>query len=176
MLQKKLIMMCVGWMGFAGYAVAQQKDTTDLMAQLEKEASLKEETIYTTATFKTTRLIDGHTVENVGKGVMDVKISHRFGTIDNAYDLFGLDNATMRMGLDYGITKNLMVGIGRSTYQKTFDGFFKLKLLRQSTGKRKMPVTVSYVATIAINSLKIPRLRTLHYKIISLPVYLLHTS
>jgi hypothetical protein len=73
---------------------------------------------------------------------------------NGAYELFGLDNATMRLGLDYGITKNLMVGIGRSTYQKTFDAFFKLKLLRQSTGKRKMPVTVSYVPTIALRTLK----------------------
>ncbi len=155
MLQKKLLLVCVAWMGFTGYATAQQPDTTDLMAQLEKEASSKEETNYTIATFKTTRLIDGHTVENVGKGVMDVKISHRFGTIqDGAYNLFGLDNATMRMGIDYGITKTLMVGIGRSTYQKTFDAFFKLKLLRQSSGKRKMPVTVSYVPTIALNSLR----------------------
>jgi Membrane bound beta barrel domain (DUF5777) len=155
MMQKKLLLVCIAWVGFESYATAQQKDTTDLMAQLEKEASSKEETTYTTSTFKTTRLIDGHTVENVGKGVMDVKISHRFGTIqDGAYNLFGLDNATMRMGIDYGITKNLMVGIGRSTYQKTFDAFFKLKLLRQSKGKRNMPVTISYVPTIALNSLK----------------------
>ena len=155
MLQKKLLLAGVAWMGFAGYTAAQQADTTDLMAQLEKETASKNETNYTTATFKTTRLIDGHTVENVGKGVLDVKISHRFGTLSNgAYELFGLDNATMRMGLDYGITKNLMIGIGRSTFQKTFDAFLKIKLLRQSTGKRKMPVTVSYVPTIALRTLK----------------------
>ena len=81
---------------------------------------------------------------------MDVKISHRFGKLnEGAYEFFGLDNATMRMGFDYGITKNLMVGIGRSTYQKTYDAFLKLKILRQSKGKRKMPVTLSYVPTIA---------------------------
>ncbi|MBC7688850.1 MAG: hypothetical protein H7211_11795, partial [Aquabacterium sp.] len=104
------------------------QDTTDLMSRLEKENS---NTInYTTATFKTTRLINGHTVENVGKGVLDVKISHRFGTLGGtdggSYNLFGLDNATMRMGLDYGITRFLMIGIGRSTYKKTYDAFFKV--------------------------------------------------
>jgi hypothetical protein len=155
MLQKKLLLLCGAWIGVANYAAAQQTDTTDLMAQLEKEAASKEETNFTTATFKTTRLVNGHSVENVGKGVMDVKISHRFGTLNNgAYELFGLDNATMRMGVDYGITKYLIVGIGRSTFQKTFDAFFKIKLLRQSTGKRKMPVTVSYVPTIALRTLK----------------------
>ncbi|HMJ48387.1 MAG TPA: DUF5777 family beta-barrel protein, partial [Ferruginibacter sp.] len=106
-------------------------------------------------TFKTTRLVNGHSVENVGKGVLDVKISHRFGHIsDGSYNLYGLDNATMRMGMDYGITRYLMVGIGRSTFEKTYDGFFKLKILRQSRGKKKMPITLSYVPTIAYRTIK----------------------
>ena len=140
----------------AGNLKAQQ-DTTDLMAQLENEmiGDSKSKTTYTTATFKTTRLINGHTVENVGKGVLDVKISHRFGKLNNgSYELFGLDNATMRMGFDYGINRYLMIGIGRSTFEKTYDGYFKLKLLRQSSGKRRMPVTISYVPTVALKTLK----------------------
>jgi hypothetical protein len=135
---------------------ATAQDTTDLMKLLEKEMTpTSEMTFYTTATFKTTRLVNGHSVENVAKGVLDVKISHRFGNInEGGYELFGLDKATMRMGLDYGITRYLMVGVGRSTYQKTYDGFFKLKILRQSKGKRKMPITLSYVPTIALKTLK----------------------
>jgi hypothetical protein len=132
-------------------AVAQ--DTTDILRQLENE--MGSTTDYTTATFKTTRLINGHTVENVGKKVLDVKISHRFGKVNGGgYELFGLDNATMRLGLDYGITNYLMVGIGRSTYQKTYDAFFKIKILRQSKGKRNMPITLSYVPTVALKTLK----------------------
>ncbi|MEI7735652.1 MAG: DUF5777 family beta-barrel protein [Ferruginibacter sp.] len=129
------------------------QDSTDIMKMLEND--LEPTTDYTTATFKTSRLINGHTVENVGKGVMDVKISHRFGKINGGgYELFGLDNATMRMGFDFGITDYLMVGVGRSTYQKTYDAFFKVKLLRQSKGKRNMPITLSYVPTIALKTLK----------------------
>ena len=134
-----------------------QTDTTDLMSQLEKEVSGddKNNTNYTTATFKSTRLIDGHTVENVGKGVLDFRISHRFGKVNGGgYDLFGLDNATMRMSFDYGITNRFMVGIGRSTFEKTYDAFFKVKLLRQSTGAKRMPLTVSYVPTVALKTLK----------------------
>jgi Membrane bound beta barrel domain (DUF5777) len=123
------------------------------MKQLESEAVAT--TDYTTATFKSTRLINGHTVENVGKGVLDVRISHRFGKVNGGgYELYGLDNATMRMGGDYGITDYLMIGIGRSTYQKTYDAFFKLKILRQSRGKKNMPVTLSYIPTIALKTLK----------------------
>lgn len=132
------------------------QDTTDLMRLLEKEMQpTSEMTFYTTATFKTTRLVNGHSVENVARGVLDVKISHRFGNInEGGYELFGLDKATMRMGFDYGITRYLMVGVGRSTYQKTYDGYFKLKILQQSRGKRKMPITLSYVPTIALKTLK----------------------
>lgn len=134
-------------------SILRAQDTTNLMDQLEKQSPA--ETNYTTATFKTTRLINGHSSENTGQGVLDVKISHRFGELnDGGYNLFGLDNATMRMGFDYGITNTIMIGIGRSTFQKTYDGFVKIKLLRQSAGKHKIPVTVSYIPTIALRTLK----------------------
>ena len=154
MLQKKLILLCCVLASLNQCVKAQNTtDTTDLMDRLEIETT-NSTTDYAAATFKSSRLINGHTIETLGKSVLDVKISHRFGTLNNgAYQLFGLDNATMRMGLDYGITNTLMVGIGRSTYQKTFDAFFKVKILRQSTGKKKMPVTVSYVPTFAIRTL-----------------------
>jgi hypothetical protein len=152
---KKINLLFVALLLCSARLLAQ--DSTDLMNLLEKELGPNEgdQTNYATATFKTTRLINGHSVENVGKGVMDVKISHRFGKLNGgAYEFFGLDNASMRLGIDYGITRYLMVGIGRNTFEKTFDGFFKLKILRQSSGKRKMPFTLSYVPTIALKTIK----------------------
>lgn len=122
----------------------------DLLENLEEES-----TDYTTATFKTTRIINGHSVENVAGGVLDFRISHRFGAIDQGlYDLFGLDAATMRLGFEYGLTDRLMVGMGRSTYEKSYDGFLKYKILRQSKGKVNMPVTMSYFTSTSINTLK----------------------
>ena len=151
MFVKKILLCCFIVAAFNRTAAAQ--DTTDLMKMLEND--IEKTTDYTTATFKTTRLINGHTVENVGKGVMDVKISHSFGKVNGGgYELFGLDNATMRLGFDFGLTNYLMVGIGRSTYQKTYDAFFKVKILRQSKGKRVMPITLSYVPTVALKTLK----------------------
>ena len=132
-----------------------QDTASSLLSILEKEMEQqKDVTIYTTATFKTTRLINGHSLENVGKGVLDVKISHRFGNIsEGGYELFGLDKASMRMGFDYGLTKNIMIGVGRSTFQKTYDGFIKIKILHQSRGKKNMPITLSYVPTIALKTI-----------------------
>jgi len=133
--------------------------TIDLFAlqDAQDKKDSKDKTDIVTATFKTTRLINGQSIENVGRGILDVKISHRFGTLNSgAYNLFGLDNATMRMGVDYGITDRLMVGAGRSTYQKQFDAFLKYRIIRQSTGKRYMPFSVSYAASIALRTIDDP--------------------
>jgi Membrane bound beta barrel domain (DUF5777) len=132
-------------------AVAQEEVDLNKMLEDEQKKEAKDNINYTIATFKTTRLINGHSVENTQAGVLDAKISHRFGTVNGGlYDLFGLDNASMRMGLDYGITDWLMVGAGRSTYQKQYDVFTKWKFLRQSNGKKKMPVSAAVmVATMA---------------------------
>ena len=125
----------------------------DLLSMLEQ----KEEptTNYAKASFKTTRVINAQSIENVGAGVLDMKISHRFGFISGgAYELYGLDDATIRIGLDYGINDRLMVGFGRSSFEKTFDFFGKYKILRQSTGKISMPITLSWYASTAITTLK----------------------
>ncbi|MEZ4799594.1 MAG: DUF5777 family beta-barrel protein [Flavobacteriales bacterium] len=130
-----------------------QTDTTevDLLALLGEE----EEVNYTTATFKGTRVINGHSIENVAAGVLDFRISHRFGFVNTgAYEFFGLDGATLRLGLEYGITDRLMVGVGRASFNKAFDGFVKYKILRQSSGAKKMPITLSWFSNIVCNSIK----------------------
>ncbi|MGB1033336.1 MAG: DUF5777 family beta-barrel protein, partial [Flavobacteriales bacterium] len=104
--------------------------------------------------FKDTRIVNGHSVETNFKGEMTFIIAHRFGRVNSgAYDLFGLDNATMRMGLDYGITNNLMVGIGRSTFEKTYDGYLKYRLLNQGNGS---PVGITLLATAGYKGLRVP--------------------
>lgn len=134
---------------FSCPAVAQE----DLMDLLETDSKENAPPDITTATFKTTRIINGHSVENVAPGVLDLRISHRFGYLNGgAYELFGLDQATMRLGLDYGLSNRWMIGVGRSTYQKQFDGFTKYKLLRQTSAGT--PLTISAVGTMMYKSLK----------------------
>jgi hypothetical protein len=113
---------------------------------------------YTTATFKTNRVVNGHSIETVAKREFDFKISHRFGYLSGgAYDFFGLDQATMRIGGDFGITDNINVGIGRSTVDKTYDGFVKYKFLRQSTGAKTMPITAVWISHMGVTTLKWPQ-------------------
>jgi hypothetical protein len=122
----------------------------DLSSMLDEEDNNENKTThYTTGTFKTTRIANGHSTENLGKGLLDFRVNHRFGTIKSGFEeFFGLDNATTRIGFDYGITDWLMVGIGRSTFLSEFDGFVKAKILRQ-TDDDKMPITLSYVGALS---------------------------
>lgn len=123
-----------------------------------KEESAKEDSSKTelvAATFKSTRLINGHSVETIKEGLLDFRISHRFGFINQGlYDFFGLDNATERLGLEYGVSNRFMVGVGRSTYQKQMDGFAKYRLLQQSTGKVNMPLSVTLLASAVVKTIK----------------------
>ena len=123
----------------------------DLLSLLEEEETIN----YTSAIFKTSRIINSHSIENTPRGILDVKISHRFGFVNNGiYDLFGLDGATIRIGGDFGITDNLSLGFGRSSLEKMYDVYAKMRILRQSNGKRIMPVSLSYLATASINTLR----------------------
>lgn len=140
-------------------AVGATAQEVDLFKMLDEETRQedKNRTDYTRATFKTTRIINGHSIENTPKGILDLKVSHRFGMLNQgAKDLWGFDNARMRFGFDYGITDKLMIGVGRSTFQKQYDGFLRYKLIRQSTGKRNMPVSVGFLSAMMIKTAAVP--------------------
>lgn len=123
----------------------------DLLEMLN--SSEKPDTNYTIATYKGTRLVSGHSVETNGEGVLLFMIEHRFGPLNSGWrDLYGLDMATVRLGLDYGITDEFNVGIGRASFQKTFDATVKWKFLRQQTGARKIPLTATVVSSVYLNS------------------------
>jgi hypothetical protein len=131
----------------------------DLDALLDKEA--KPQTTYATATFKSTRIVNGHSVQQMKKKQLEFRVSHRFGDLNTgSYNFWGLDQGTIHLGLGYGLTDWLEVGIGRSTYEKTADAFAKVSILRQSTGEKNMPVHLSYLAsTEAIGLNTIPAMQ-----------------
>ncbi|NDC77684.1 MAG: hypothetical protein EBZ67_07420 [Chitinophagia bacterium] len=128
---------------------AQQTD--DLLSLVEKDAKQQKE--YVKSAFKSSRVINGHSMEFLAPGLMDFRILHRFGLINQGYsNFFGLDQASMRMGFDFGITRNLMLGVGRSTYRKEVDGFVKYAPIQQSV-EGGSPVTVALVAGVTLNTL-----------------------
>jgi hypothetical protein len=135
--------------------------TTDNTADLEKilnkglHVTKKTSGFYTSATFQSTRIINGQSIENTGKGVLEFRIAHRFGQLNEGVkNLYGLDNATTKFSFDYGLTDWLCAGIGRSSFEKEYDGFIKVKLIRQRIDGHN-PVSVSYAGTMSVRTLDV---------------------
>ncbi len=119
------------------------------------EETTAENVEYVYATFKSTHIVSGQSVERMPEGQLDFRISHRFGEVnDGAYEFWGLDQANIHFGFDYGIANWLQIGIGRGTYEKTYDGSLKFTLFRQTINRGKMPVSISYFTSAALNTLK----------------------
>jgi hypothetical protein len=132
-----------------GYSSHAQDD----MMKLLDSGKVQKQYVY--GAFKSPRVIMSHSIEMVKPGVLDFRVLHRFGNVNSGIsEFFGLDQASMRLGLDYGISENLTVGIGRSTFQKELDGFIKYRPIQQATGPKASPVSVILVGGSTINTLK----------------------
>lgn len=125
-----------------------QDDLLDLLNQKQEPV-----TNFTFATFKSTHLISGHSIETNGEGVLQFLIGHKFGRLNGGTStLFGLDNATIRLGFEYGITDDINIGIGRSSFQKIYDITAKWRFLRQKSGASNFPFTATWVSTAYRNT------------------------
>ena len=132
-----------------GSNFAKAQDLLDLLGEEEPT------TVYAKNAFKSSRVINGQSMEMIAKGTLDFRILHRFGELSGgAYEFFGLDAASMRLGFDYGITKNWTVGVGRSTSRKELDGFVKYRIMHQSTGEKNHPFSLLYVGGITGDGMK----------------------
>ena len=144
----RYLSLAFGCLFTLGYAFAQP--ASDLLNELGDEPNVP---VYAGPASKGTRLIQGHSVQMVTKKHLDFMIQHRFGALNSgAYNFYGLDVATIRLGFDYGLTDNLNIGVGRSSFQKTLDGYVKWRFLRQ-TKDNKMPVSVVAFASTTVKTL-----------------------
>tara|TARA_B110000902_G_scaffold193552_1_gene219331 strand:+ start:1527 stop:2381 length:855 start_codon:yes stop_codon:yes gene_type:complete len=126
------------------------KAQDDLFSLLEVEDIPQD----VTATFKGTRIINGQSVELPAKGNLQFLIEHRFGTINSgAYELWGLDQAQMRMSFDYGLTNNTAIGLARNSFQKTFEASIKSRLVRQKMNGGS-PISITSYNAVFANSIR----------------------
>jgi hypothetical protein len=149
---KKILMIIMG-VGFCSLALAQ--DNT------EKEAPKAK---FARATFNSTRVINLQSTEIVSKGSLQFLISHHFSNIwtkdagsQNLAQLFGLNSGVAHtyLSFDYSPTSYMNLGLAAAGNSK-YEGFAKFKLLRQQTGKRNIPVSVSYYSMAHVNTAKDP--------------------
>lgn len=130
----------------------------DLSALVDNETSTEPEKVI--ASFKTTRLVNLTTIEQVKRGELDFRIAHRFGDIagsaGGASTFFGFDNVSdIRFSFDYGISDKWQIGIGRSKggYSTTqvFDLNSKYKLFEQK--KEGFPLAISFFGGLTFTSM-----------------------
>ncbi len=150
--KRSLAILCLILSSYSG--MTQQVDLFK-MQDSTSAANDKNKTERISNTFYSTRVVTAQTVEITGKGSMDFRVNHRFAPLNlGFYDLFGLDFVSARIGFDFGIAKNLMVGIGRTGTNKETDGFIKYRLLQQSSGTSNIPVSVSILGSMMYRNIK----------------------
>jgi hypothetical protein len=127
----------------------------DLLDILDNETPENKAADIVTATFKGTRIINGHSIQNRKDKELEFIISHRFGRINLGFDeLFGLDQSNIRFSLEYGLNDNLTAGFGRSSFEKTYDSFLKYSWIKQKTGENSFPFAVSLFGSVAVKTIK----------------------
>lgn len=126
--------------GILAANAASQESIDDLMNAPEPSVPVQR-------TFSTIYVVQGHSVETTEKRVLDVMISHQFGPLQNGPEgAFGLDMACIRLGVDYGVTDWLDVGLSRSNdVGKPAAAFVKTRLLRQTTDGH-VPLSVAWLS------------------------------
>lgn len=132
---------------------------TDLEKELPAAKPQHEKVI---ATFKSTKLINGHTNETIYKNELDFKVDHRFGDIAGSNgglrQFFGLDNSTdVRIGFEYGISDRLSIGLARAkgatAVQQLYEGSIKYRLLEQTTDDY-IPVAITLFGSNTITAVE----------------------
>ncbi len=103
-------------------------------------------------TFEGNYMGDNQTTSSLFKNSLEFIIQHRFGTVNNGYkDFYGIyAPSNIRLGLNYGITKDLMIGAGFCKDRLLWDGNIKYAIIKQTP--KRSPVSVSYYANFAVDT------------------------
>jgi hypothetical protein len=128
------------------YVVAQD----DLLASVD---TIPVKSARVLPTFKTTRIVNGHSVETVKAHHLDFRVTHHFGNAGvkgNGHTIFGLDNASdIRIAFEYGVTERFTIGAGRSKIGELIDAYLKYRMLYQ-TEDNKVPISLTLFANAAM--------------------------
>lgn len=157
---KKQILLFLSLLLCMSFSFAQSGE--DKEEASEKEAPTNE----VVNTFHGKTFINLPTVETNRARSMGFRISHRLGPIfepkpgggingPDFYNFLGLNGASVLIGLDYGITDDLTVGIDHSTVGKWNGVFAKYKILAQ-TQDNSMPVTLTAFGRANVTHLRHP--------------------
>lgn len=130
----------------------------DDLSQMFKDSTGHQPVI---GTFKSTRIIMGHSNETLKKHELDFRVAHRFGDAGGSFGgsktAFGLDNSTdIRIAFEYGVTDDLMIGISRvkgsGNLSQIFEGLAKYRILKQTTNDH-MPISLTVFGNVTVSTM-----------------------
>lgn len=127
----------------SGLASAQE----DLLKDID---TLKTNPEVSQPAFKALQIVTGQSTKLSAKNEWYIVVAHRFGDISTGFkNFFGLDDASTKLGVIYGVTDGISVSLSRETNQKTFEGAVKYKLIKQT---ETSPVDVVGYNVMALNT------------------------
>nr|WP_315026180.1 DUF5777 family beta-barrel protein [uncultured Chryseobacterium sp.] len=127
----------------SGFIFAQE----DLLKDID---TVKTNTDTSQPAFKALQIVTGQSTKLAAKKEWYIVVAHRFGDVSTGFkNFFGLDNASTKLGVIYGITDDVSVSLSRETNMKTFEGGVKYKLIKQS---ESFPVDIVGYNVIAANT------------------------
>lgn len=100
--------------------------------------------------FKALQIVTGQSTKLTAKNEWYVVIAHRFGDVSEGFNnFFGLDDASTKLGVIYGVTDAVSLSISRETNMKTFEFGAKYRLLKQNDD---IPVDIVGYNVMAMNT------------------------
>lgn len=108
------------------FAFAQE----DLLKDID---TVKTNTDTSQPAFKALQIVTGQSTKLAAKKEWYMVVAHRFGDVSAGFkDFFGLDNASTKLGVIYGVTDAISLSLSRETNMKTFEGGIKYRLVKQN--------------------------------------------
>ena len=100
--------------------------------------------------FKALQVVTAQSTKLPAKKEFYLDISHRFGDVSDGFkNFFGLDNATTKLGVIYGLADWMSINFARHTYQKTYEFGTKYRLIKQ---ENESPIDLVGYNVLDINS------------------------
>lgn len=120
----------------------------DLLKKLDAE--LLDQNLEEIATFKTTRLGLGHSIETRKKGALQISLYNRYWNIpDFKGQRFLADVVSTRYGLEYAFTDDFTFGAGYTNYDEISDAYLKYRILKQEQHSRKKLLSITLLQTFS---------------------------
>jgi len=141
------------------HALAQDSTATQKQDSVATEPAAPTQS-FARATFNSSHVINLHSTEIVSVHALEFMISHHFTYIwnkgagkQNLAQLFGLNSGVAHTYLSFSYSPKAWLNVGLAAAgSSVYEGWLKFRVLRQQTGKKNIPVSVSYYSMLNVNT------------------------